>query len=211
MKFRFILLLLAGCSTSGLHLLSAQQYNPPANEQEYERQYQERIKKDRLNGIYIPKNLDDALAQLDKLSSPESKLKFRSIPEDSICLIMHNRLGQWMIVNWSFYEGSRLSYYLRSAGVSFPDDMADFLLLSFHRHLHGKPVVIKDMAIYFREKRKQEWKNEVKNGEILKEETRQRPKQDGAESKPAAPSTPKGAPKAAPSDTLTPKGGGEKQ
>lgn len=210
MKLRFILLSLIGFSTAGFNLLSAQQYDPPSNEKEYERQYQERIKKDRLNGIYIPKNLDDAMAQLDKLSTPESKLKFKSIPEDSICLVMHNRLGQWMIVNWSFYEGSRLSYYLRSAGVSYPDDMADFLLLSFHRHLHGKPVVIKDMAIYFREKRKQEWKNEVRQGEVLKEETRQRPRPDGAQSKPAAPA-PKGASKAGSSDTLTPKGGVEKQ
>lgn len=210
MKIRFILFFLVSCSATSLNPLTAQQYDPPANDQEFERQYQERIKKDRLNGIYIPKNLDDALTQLDKLSSPESKIKFKSIPEDSICLIMHNRLGQWMIVNWSFYEGSRLSYYLRSAGVTFPDDMADFLLLSFHRHLHGKPVVIKDMAIYFREKRKQEWKNEVQEGEVLKEETRQRPKPEGAESKPVKP-VQQPASKAAPADILTPKGGREKQ
>ncbi|TNE49224.1 MAG: hypothetical protein EP344_18325 [Bacteroidetes bacterium] len=149
--------------------LFAQQYDPPNNDDEFERQYQERIKKDRLHGIYIPKNLDDALAQLDKLSSAESKQTFMAIPEDDVCKVMHNRLGQWMIVNWGFYEGSRLSHYLRSAGVTYPDDMADFLILAFHRHLHQKPISIRELAVYFREHRKTAWEQEKKEGEVLKE------------------------------------------
>ena len=210
MKIRFMLFFLIGSASASLNPAAAQQYDPPANDKEFERQYQERIKKDRLHGIYIPKNLEDALAQLDKLTSPESKLKFKSIPEDSVIAIMHNRLGQWMIVNWSFYEGSRLSHYLRSAGVSYPDDMADFLILAFHRRLNGKPVVIKDLAIYFREKRKTAWKEEVQEGEVLKEETRQRPKPHSTTPQPAKPAqTP--SPKAAPADVLTPKGATEKQ
>lgn len=210
MRIRFMLFFLIGAGAAGFNQIIAQQYDPPANDTEFERQYQERIKKDRLHGIYIPKNLDDALAQLDKLTSPESKLKFKSIPEDSVISVMHNRLGQWLIVNWSFYEGSRLSHYLRSAGVTYPDDMADFLILAFHRRLHDKPVVIKDLAIYFREKRKAAWKEEIKDGEVLKEETRQRPRPDSASPKPAKPAQ-NPAPKAAPSDVLTPKGGAEKQ
>ena len=144
-----------------MQYLNAQQYDPPNDETEFARQYQERIKKDRLHGIYIPKNLDDALAQLDKLSSEEAKNIFMAIPEDSVCLVMHNRLGQWMIVNWSFYEGSRISHYLRSAGVTYPDDMADFLILAFHRHLHQHAVEIRALATYFKEKRKESWKEEI--------------------------------------------------
>ncbi len=182
--------------------LFAQQYDPPNNADEFERQYQERIKKDRLHGIYIPKNLDDALAQLDKLSSEESKKIFLSIPEDSVCQIMHNRLGQWMIVNWSFYEGSRLSNYLRSAGVTYPDDMADFLILAFHKYLNHQNVDIRELVVSFREKRKTAWKEEIQEGEILKEEVRKRPRPDSI------------APAPAPTQTLektTPKGGGNKQ
>ena len=130
---------------------------------------------------------------------------FKAIPEDSVCRVMHNRLGQWMIVNWSFYEGSRLSNYLRSAGVSYPDDMADFLLLAFHHHLHGKPVVIKDLAVYFREKRKQAWEQERREGEILKEEVRKKPA-----NAPSAPPAPQKKTGNTP-DVTTPKGGGLKQ
>lgn len=155
--------------------LSAQE-GPANSEAEYEKQYQERIKKDKLNGVYIPKNLDDALAQLDKLTTQESRNKFKTIPEDSVCQYMHTRLGQWMIVNWGFYGGSRLSHYLKSAGITFPDDMADFLVLAYHRKLNGKPVTIKELATRFREKRKKEHEKEVQKGKVIKEEKRKKNK-----------------------------------
>ena len=200
-RMRFILLLLSGIPFS----LLAQQYDPPSNDKEFEAQYQERIKKDHLNGIYIPKNLDDALAQLDKLTSPESKKLYMDIPEDTVCMLMHNRLGQWMIVNWSFYEGSRLSNYLHSAGVTYPDDMADFLLLAFHRYLHQKPVSIKELAVYFKDYRKQEWEKEIRKGKVLKVETHQLPKPPETGAAPAAPKQ-NSAPKNLPAEPPTPKG-----
>jgi hypothetical protein len=150
--------------------LSAQQEGPPSDEKEFEKQYQERIKKDRLNGVYIPKNLDDAMLQLDKNITAESQAKIKAIPEDSVCLALHNRLGQWMILNWGFYGGSRLSHYLRSAGVTFPDDMADLLILAYHRKLNGKPVSMKELAPPFKEKRKKEHEEELKKGKVISEE-----------------------------------------
>lgn len=146
------------------------QEGPANSEAEYRQQYEERIKKDKLNGVYIPKNLDDALLQLDKLTTPESREKFKSIPEDSVCAIMHYRLGQWIILNWGFYGGSRLSHYLKSAGITYPDDMADFIILAYSRKLNAKPVNIKELAIRFREKRKQEFEKSKKKGKVLKEE-----------------------------------------
>ncbi|MFN0012939.1 MAG: DUF6794 domain-containing protein [Saprospiraceae bacterium] len=190
------------CFFSSSATITAQQYNPPNTDAEFERQYQERIKKDRLGGVYIPRNLDEALAQLNKLTSEEARQKFKVLPEDAVCRIMHNRLGQWMIANWSFYEGSRLSNYLRSAGVTYPDDMADFLILAFHRHVNGHPVSIRETAVYFKEKRKQEWLREQSDGEVLQEEVRQRPRPDSlslpasAPAKPPAPAA-KPAPKGA--------------
>jgi hypothetical protein len=154
--------------------LFAQQEGPPSDEKEFEKQYQERIKKEKLNNVDIPKNLDDAMLQLGKIISAESQAKIKIIPEDSVCLALHNRLGQWMILNWGFYGGSRLSHYLRSAGVTFPDDMADFLILAYHRKLNGKPVEIKELAIYFKEKRKKEFEAEKKEGKVIQEETRKR-------------------------------------
>src|SRR5690606_34028142 len=104
--FLFTFLFLTGTSIS----LVAQKEGPPGDEKEFEKQYQERIKKEKLNNVYIPKNLDDAMLQLDKIISPESQAKIKVIPEDSVCLALHRRLGQWMILNWGFYGGSRLSH-----------------------------------------------------------------------------------------------------
>jgi hypothetical protein len=122
-------------------------------------QYQERITKDRLYNEYIPKNLEDALLQLEKLMTPESKVIMKDIPEDQVCRQLHGRLGQWIINNWGFYGGSRLSHYLRSAGITYPDDMADFLILAYHKRLNDKPVQVKEMAIEFKEMRKKAWRS----------------------------------------------------
>lgn len=157
--------------TSSLHAQqpSVKEEWPASTEAEYERQYQERIKKDKLNGTYIPKNLEEALTELDKRISVDSREKLKSIPEDSVCVIMHNRLGQWIILNWGFYGGSRLSHYIRSAGITFPDDMADFLILAYHRRLNAKPVGIKELATEFKEKRKQEFEERKKKGKVIQE------------------------------------------
>lgn len=143
---------------------------PPADEKEFERQYQERIKKDRLFGIYIPKNLDDAMLQLDKLLSAQKQAELMMMPEDSVCRQLHNTLGKRIVDNWGFYGGSRLSHYLRTAGVTFPDDMGDFIILAYHRKLNGKPVVLKDLIKQFREKRQKEFETRKKKGKIIKEE-----------------------------------------
>jgi hypothetical protein len=147
---------------------------PPSTEAEFEQQYQERIRKETLNGVYIPKNLEEAMVELDKRVSSEARLKFKALPEDSVCMIMHNRLGQWMILNWGFYGGSRLSNYLRSAGVTFPDDMADFLILAYHRRQNGKPIGIKELATDFRDRRKKEYQEKMKKGTVIHEEVRKR-------------------------------------
>jgi len=147
---------------------------PPSTEAEFEQQYQERIRKEVLNGVYIPKNLEDAMLELDKRVSTEARLKFKALPEDSVCAIMHNRLGQWMILNWGFYGGSRFSHYIRSAGVTFPDDMADFLILAYHRRQNAKPIGIKELATEFRERRKKEYQAEMKKGKVIHEEVRKR-------------------------------------
>ena len=147
---------------------------PAFTESEINREYQERIKKDRIGGVYIPKNLDDAITELDKKIEPASRLKIKALPEDSVCAVLHFRLGQWMISGWSFYEGSRISHYLKSAGVTYPDDMADFLLIAYQRKLNGIPVNIRDLATEFKNKRKREHQDRIKNGTVISETVRKR-------------------------------------
>jgi hypothetical protein len=63
---------------------------------------------------------------------------------------------------------------LRSAGVTYPDDMADFVMLAYHRRLHEKPVNIKELATEFKEKRKKEHQERLKKGKVIHEEVRKK-------------------------------------
>lgn len=142
---------------------------PAKTKAQFEEQYKERIKQEKLNGVYIPKNLKDAFKQLDRLISPEAKKKLMSAPEHFAVSKLHFSFGRWMIVNWGFYGGSRFSHYLQSAGVSHPDDMADFMIITYHRHLHNKELKIRELATAMRKMRSDKHKEAVKGGKVIEE------------------------------------------
>lgn len=158
-------------------LFSQEKNEIPGSEKAIQEEYNRRIQKDKINGVYIPKNLDDVFLTLDKMVDGESKTKVKDLPESRVDSVLLPRLGLWMKLNWSFYEGSRLSHYLRSAGVSFPDDQASFLLIAWHRHLNGKAVEIKELATFFKSKRAAEFEVEKRKGVIIHEE--KKPKSKG--------------------------------
>ena len=136
-------------------------------QQQYEMEYQQRIKLEKINGRYIPKDLEDAMAQLDILVDAEGQAKFKAQPEEIAVRKIHFSFGKWMIVNWGFYEGSRLSHYLRSQGITYPDDMATTLMTCFHRHLNGKPLGFEQLAEEFAEKRKKEVIERLRQGTVI--------------------------------------------
>ena len=106
----------------------------------YEKEYKKNIKLSKINGVYIPSSVEEALERLEKLSPPASIAKFSSGEEVSVSEKLHFGIGRWMIANWNFYGGSRLSHLLKSKGVVHPDDMAQYLLRSLHRKLNGNPM-----------------------------------------------------------------------
>ena len=117
----------------------------------YEAQYQKNIKLSKINGVYIPATLDEAFRRIKKLT-PESAIQnFKAAPEAQVCKRLHFGIGRWMIENWSFYTGSRISHLLKTKGILHPDDMAQFLLRSFHRSLNGldsdEAALIEELAI----------------------------------------------------------------
>ena len=107
---------------------------------EYEKNYQKRIKKEVLYDVYIPEDLNDALDELERLTDQGGILKFKEAPEDSVAVRLQWGLGRWIIHNWGFYEGSRLSHHLKLKGITDPNDMAKFLIVSWHRKLNGLPI-----------------------------------------------------------------------
>jgi len=114
---------------------------------EYEANYAKRIKLEMINGVYIPRDLDDAFSELDRLSDPAGITNFKNAPESSI-VQSHFGLGQWVLMNWGLDDGSRISHYLKLKGISVPEDMARVIVLTYHRHLNGRPLMLeKEVAI----------------------------------------------------------------
>lgn len=137
--------------------------------------YQERIGKEYLYGVYIPADVPDAFNQLNKLIGEDSRNSFKSIAEEEAARKLHFGLGRWMIYNWQFYEGSRLSHALRKMGISHPDDMATFIMRAYHRSLHKNPLEIQALIDEIRERRKATWEESRRKGEVIYEEKRIRP------------------------------------
>ena len=114
-------------------------------EKEFEANYAKRIQLEEINGVYIPKDLDDAFSELDRLSDPVGIARFKSAP-DSMIEKTHFGLQKWVQLNWGLDDGSRLSHYLKLKGISYPDDMAWIIVLTYHRYLNGKPLMLEEEA-----------------------------------------------------------------
>jgi hypothetical protein len=106
---------------------------------EFEKQYEIRIKKERINDVYIPLDVQDAIKELDRLTDKKSTAILLNNTEDTVASKLHFSLGRWISIHWGLEEGSRLSHHLKSRGLSYPDDMMDFLIRIWHRHLCKKP------------------------------------------------------------------------
>lgn len=140
----------------------------------FEAAYLKRITQEQINGVYIPRNLDDALAELMRLTDRESQQRYVSVPEKAAVEKLFFSFGRWIGHNWQFYEGSRFSHYLRSAGVTYPDDMIRFTMIAFHRHLRQEKIDLRDLITQIREERDAAERARKLRGEILHEETRTR-------------------------------------
>ena len=134
-----------------LVLLSTSIHAQDEVEKAYNEQYQINIQKEYINEIYIPKDVDDAMRQLTELSNDAGRAKFLEADEELAAERLIYGIGKWMIVNWNFYEGSRLSHHLKNYGVTDPDDMAKFLIVSYHRHLRNVPLELQQRGAIFKE------------------------------------------------------------
>ncbi|HMQ48869.1 MAG TPA: hypothetical protein PKA00_13980 [Saprospiraceae bacterium] len=163
-------ILMIAASLGSLGMLNAQ---PPDTESEYEKAHTRNINQEFLYGVYIPKDLTDAFVQLNKLIDKESKAKFKNMPEDDAVNKLHFSFGRWMIINWAFYEGSRITVALNEMGVYHPDDMAQFLIRSYHRSLNERPIDVKGQLAALEEKKLREKEERLQNGTVIFEEKRQ--------------------------------------
>jgi hypothetical protein len=123
--------------------------------------YQSNIRKTHLYGVYIPRNIEDAMIQLDKLSTPEACAKMSAAEEKNIGKKLRFGIGRWMEFNWNLAEGSRLSHQLRQKGLTFTDDMVEYLIILYYRHCKNIPLDADNLANSIAEKRNKWLKQQV--------------------------------------------------
>jgi hypothetical protein len=143
-----------------------------AQEDAFEKQYQIFVLKTHINGIYIPKDLFDSFKQLQLLMDPGSIREFQRLPEERAAKKIY--LVMWIAQNWHFRGGSRLSKLIRQLGITYPEHMAHFVVMTFHRHLNKKDLGIKERVTFYKEKEQEAFERakQEKKGEVIFEEKR---------------------------------------
>jgi hypothetical protein len=139
----------------------------PSTAEEIEKEYQSNIRKSRIDGIYIPQDIGDAIDEILRLSPSESIEKFKNGEENLVVRKLHFGLGKWLALKWNFEHGSRYSHYLKEMGISYPDDMISFTLRSLHRHLNGTPMELRERAAIIKAQRQKEHLERIQKGEVI--------------------------------------------
>ena len=140
--------------------------------------YNENIKKSKLYGVYIPRDIDDAMNKLMELTTEEARKPFNKVDEATIAKKLYFGLGRWMEYNWNFAEGSRISHYLRQKGLVYTEDMTRCMLILFHRHVLGKPLESDSLIKKMVEERNKKIEEERQKGEVISIETKNKSKND---------------------------------
>ena len=144
----------------------------PANTgTEFAQKYAWRIKQTQLNGRYIPYDLFDAFKEMAKLTDTTQRAKFKALSEYDAEHRTFFGLGRWIQSEWSLYEGSRFSHYLKEAGLSHPEDMSVAFLICWHRYLNGKDINFKEVRERLVAKRVKEREERLKRGTVIEQKT----------------------------------------
>jgi len=89
--------------------------------------------------VYVPQDLEDSLAELQRLLKPEDVQKMRDATEGDM-IEYHFGLGTWLRNNWGLWGRSRLAEWFNARGIHHAEDMSGIILDSFWRRLQGKDV-----------------------------------------------------------------------
>ena len=95
-----------------------------------------RIVADSINGLYIPKNLEECFLELDKLLKTKDIEAIKNLKYRSETILYHHGFGTWLRNNWGLWGGSRLQQYLISKGLSHPDNMSATILEFYYDWLN---------------------------------------------------------------------------
>lgn len=99
--------------------------------------YRQRLTADTINGIYIPRNIEECFQQLDTILSAHLRSIIRNSKSINEIDGLHFGPGMWIRNNWGLWGGSRLQTYLLKRGLKHPDHMSGTIFDYYWDYLHG--------------------------------------------------------------------------
>lgn len=104
----------------------------------YEQKKADIIKQDSINGVYIPKDIEDCFISLDVLLSEEDRGLIKKLKDRDETIMLHHGLGTWLRNNWGLWSGSRLQKYFKKRKIKHPDAMSSLILEFYYDWLNEK-------------------------------------------------------------------------
>ncbi len=108
-----------------------------------------------------PATISEAVWQLDEVLTEEQKTIVRSVSEEDFIMGSSSALGKWLQHEWLYVtnkDGARLSSELKKfmleLDVVRDDDMAEVILRTYYRWLHGKELELIEMVADIRDRQK---------------------------------------------------------
>ncbi|MGB8192912.1 MAG: DUF6794 domain-containing protein [Chitinophagaceae bacterium] len=103
--------------------------------EERQKLYEEALKRDSVDGKYIPSNLVDCFIELDKILSPKHKRSVKKHGRE-----LHMSLGMYLRNRWQLWGAGRLKKYFLdlNGGFMHPDSMSGVILKYYQKWLQGE-------------------------------------------------------------------------
>lgn len=100
-------------------------------------EYLTKLDKDTLNGVYIPKDLQDCFIQLDKILSAKSTTEIKNLKNKEETTKYHHGFGMTLRNTWGLWGGSRLQKYFLDKKINHPDEMSSIILQFYYDWLNN--------------------------------------------------------------------------
>jgi len=97
-----------------------------------------RLVADSIDGIYIPRNLEECFIELNKILKPKDIETFKNLKDRDETVLYHLGLGMSLRNRWRLWTGSRLKQYFITKGIQHPDNMSGLILSFYYDWLNGK-------------------------------------------------------------------------
>jgi len=98
---------------------------------------------------YKPKNLDEAIIQLDRVLHDTIKTQIYEMSENDFLSNAHMSTGLWIRNNWGLWKGKELAKYFNKLKIYHPDDMSGIILRCYYRHLHDRPYELENQITFY--------------------------------------------------------------